>query len=105
MYFFFQAEAGIRAPLVTGVQTCALPIYAGRAGGRSVWYRWTAAASGPAMVHAGGFDCLVAVYTGAAVDALTPVAADTGTWAGGSCTARFTAAAGQTYRIAVDGEA
>src|SRR6266536_1638083 len=24
--FFFQAEAGIRDPLVTGVQTCALPI-------------------------------------------------------------------------------
>src|SRR5207247_3327878 len=27
LYFFFQAEDGIRAPLVTGVQTCALPIY------------------------------------------------------------------------------
>src|SRR5207247_6640039 len=27
--FFFQAEDGIRDPLVTGVQTCALPIYAG----------------------------------------------------------------------------
>src|SRR5260363_116056 len=26
-YFFFQAEDGIRADLVTGVQTCALPIY------------------------------------------------------------------------------
>src|SRR6266536_4086302 len=26
--FFFQAEAGIRDPLVTGVQTCALPIWA-----------------------------------------------------------------------------
>src|SRR5207247_7652566 len=26
-YFFFQAEDGIRYPLVTGVQTCALPIY------------------------------------------------------------------------------
>src|SRR5438105_15913370 len=26
--FFFQAEDGIRAPLVTGVQTCALPIWA-----------------------------------------------------------------------------
>src|SRR5438105_15267828 len=26
MSFFFQAEAGIRAPPVTGVQTCALPI-------------------------------------------------------------------------------
>src|SRR5207247_7797261 len=25
---FFQAEDGIRAPLVTGVQTCALPIFA-----------------------------------------------------------------------------
>src|SRR6266849_7834486 len=28
--FFFQAEDGIRDPLVTGVQTCALPISAGR---------------------------------------------------------------------------
>src|SRR6266536_5332672 len=25
-FFFFQAEDGIRSPLVTGVQTCALPI-------------------------------------------------------------------------------
>src|SRR5687767_2133207 len=28
-YFFFQAEDGIRDKLVTGVQTCALPIFAG----------------------------------------------------------------------------
>src|SRR5438105_9041963 len=28
--FFLQAEDGIRDPLVTGVQTCALPIYGGR---------------------------------------------------------------------------
>src|SRR5207247_3188030 len=27
--FFFQAEDGIRDPLVTGVQTCALPIFFG----------------------------------------------------------------------------
>src|SRR5438105_10808122 len=27
-FFFFQAEDGIRDPLVTGVQTCALPILA-----------------------------------------------------------------------------
>src|SRR5438105_12529230 len=26
VFFFFQAEDGIRDPLVTGVQTCALPI-------------------------------------------------------------------------------
>src|SRR6266849_7576654 len=29
LFFFFQAEDGIRAPLVTGVQTCALPICMG----------------------------------------------------------------------------
>src|SRR5258708_8138780 len=29
-FFFFQAEDGIRDDLVTGVQTCALPIYGGR---------------------------------------------------------------------------
>src|SRR4030042_3468164 len=28
-FFFFQAEDGIRVVAVTGVQTCALPIYAG----------------------------------------------------------------------------
>src|SRR5438105_4951467 len=33
--FFFQAEDGIRVPLVTGVQTCALPIFY-RADGRHV---------------------------------------------------------------------
>src|SRR5438034_10008740 len=33
MYFFFQAEDGIRFHCVTGVQTCALPIYAAK--GRS----------------------------------------------------------------------
>src|SRR6266536_3679670 len=27
LVFFFQAEDGIRAPLVTGVQTCDLPIF------------------------------------------------------------------------------
>ena len=27
VFFFFQAEDGIRGRLVTGVQTCALPIY------------------------------------------------------------------------------
>src|SRR5216684_3660981 len=30
MHFFFQAEDGIRAVAVTGVQTCALPIWFGK---------------------------------------------------------------------------
>src|SRR5262249_30685878 len=83
------------------------PLHAGRAGAHSVWFRWTAPLSGPAMFHLGWpaapTRCLLAVYTGTALSALTSVAADSGTWAGGSCTARFTAAAGMTYRIAVDG--
>src|SRR5882757_10167594 len=33
MFFFFQAEDGIRDIGVTGVQTCALPIYGSRRGG------------------------------------------------------------------------
>src|SRR5258708_548052 len=34
-FFFFQAEDGIRDDLVTGVQTCALPIYWVEAGHRA----------------------------------------------------------------------
>src|SRR6266536_4272536 len=39
MYFscFFQAEDGIRDPLVTGVQTCALPIYLWRENPKASW--------------------------------------------------------------------
>src|SRR2546425_8566014 len=33
-FFFFQAEDGIRDKLVTGVQTCALPIYSSGGGGK-----------------------------------------------------------------------
>src|SRR5258708_4757923 len=40
-FFFFQAEDGIRDDLVTGVQTCALPIYSGS------WVRTYCAGAGP----------------------------------------------------------
>src|SRR5260370_1513880 len=39
-FFFFQAEDGIRDSSVTGVQTCALPIFIDercRRGARSIW--------------------------------------------------------------------
>src|SRR2546425_10816178 len=43
LFFFFQAEDGIRDKLVTGVQTCALPIYRGSRGsanaGTEMWPR------------------------------------------------------------------
>src|SRR2546429_7149567 len=42
MFFFFQAEDGIRDVAVTGVQTCALPIYC-----------WSSAGARPAIDDAG----------------------------------------------------
>jgi hypothetical protein len=78
------------------------PNHVGHAGGASVWYAWTADVSGTVLIDTclSTLDTLLAVYTGDAVDALTP--ADT---ADGPCdgSARLNATAGQTYRIAVDG--
>ena len=76
-------------------------------GGRSVWYRWTAPSSGPATFDLCGssyFDTVLAVYTGSGVDGLTRVAQDDNDcpdYYGGRVS--FNAAAGQEYRIAVDG--
>src|SRR5256886_7505379 len=39
LFFFFQAEDGIRDLTVTGVQTCALPIYRARRTGRRLFWR------------------------------------------------------------------
>src|SRR2546430_12908673 len=49
-FFFFQAEDGIRDLTVTGVQTCALPIWAA---GRPVPRRRSCAASAAATARAG----------------------------------------------------
>jgi Divergent InlB B-repeat domain len=92
------------------------PDHAGNPGGHSLWFSWTPTESGPVDLYAcgrrPGIDTLLAVYTGSAVDALTPVAAndDTGpilqnetcNEASGNSEVVFEAAAGTTYRIAVD---
>ena len=79
----------------------------------SVWFRWTAPASGPVTIDTcgSGFDTTLAVYTGSAVDALTEVASnddepelDCGAEATGRESAvTFDAELGVTYAIAVDG--
>src|SRR5207247_5449649 len=57
-YFFFQAEDGIRDPLVTGVQTCALPILVvhKKESGLRVFADWTAqtAAENILLYHRAG---------------------------------------------------
>lgn len=89
------------------------PAHAGDPGGHSVWFTWTATASEPVSAQTctfgGDFDTVLAVYTGSTVGGLTPVAgADDGQgrmgcWSTDSA-AQFSAVAGTTYRIAVDGK-
>src|SRR2546421_4330185 len=43
-FFFFQAEDGIRDLIVTGVQTCALPIYAPAGASAEEVYKFTSSA-------------------------------------------------------------
>ena len=82
------------------------PNHAGNPGGQSLWYRWTAPATGPATADTcdGDFDTVIGVYTGDAVGSLTEIAADDDSCErlGGSF-AEFDALAGQTYHIAVAG--
>jgi hypothetical protein len=82
------------------------PNHAGNAGGKSVWWRWTAPASGSVTITTAGsdFDTLLAVYTGSAVSVLDLVAQDDNDGnPGGTSTVMFAAQARTTYQIAVDG--
>ena len=80
------------------------PTIAGIAGGRSLWYRWTAPASKRYQVSAFSVDVdtLAAVYTGNTLASLQLVAAsdDNGTDSSALCT--FEAVAGVTYHITID---
>jgi hypothetical protein len=80
------------------------PNHAGNAGGHSAWWTWTAPAAGTATIDTIGssFDTLLAVYTGTSVSALTQVAANDDA-SGVQSRVTFSAAAGVTYRVAVDG--
>src|SRR5437588_11088673 len=82
------------------------PLHAGNAGGKSVWYSWTAPASGQATIKTAGssFDTLLGVYRGTSVSALTLVAANDDVSTGvGTSQVTFTAVSGTTYMVAVDG--
>ena len=80
------------------------PDHAGRSGGASLWWRWTAPASGTVTIDTAGsdFDTLLAVYTGGAVDVLTAVASNDDA-VGLQSEVRFTAQQGVVYHVAVDG--
>ena len=82
------------------------PNHVGNVGGASVWYSWTAPASGQAVISTAGstFDTLLAAYRGTAVTALTVVAAnDDASSSTSTSQISFAATSGVTYMIAVDG--
>ena len=84
------------------------PNHAGDPGGHSLWYSWTPATEGTAVVSAcASFNAspLLAVYTGPDLTHLTPIASAQG--GGGNCfpassKVEFGAAPGTRYYIAVD---
>ncbi len=81
------------------------PLHAGVAGGASLWWSWTAPGDGTLSLDTVGsfLDTLLAVYTGASVDALVAVAANDDA-APLVRTSRLSlpVRAGVAYRIAVD---
>ena len=101
------SAAGTTGKTHLGTKEAGEPNHAGNAGGKSVWYRWTAPASGPVTVSTEGsdFDTLLAVYTGTAVGSLTTVGSNDDADAG-IVTSRltFSAVSGTLYRIALDGK-
>ena len=83
------------------------PRHAGEDGGKSVWWRFTAPASGRVTLSTRGstFDTLLGVYRGSSVGSLTRVAAndENPTGLGHWSRVSFDVSAGVTYRVAVDG--
>jgi hypothetical protein len=109
-------DAFINAQVITGVSGTVSgtnatattepgePDHGGGTGGGSVWYRWTAPSAGTATFTTCGsdFDTVLAAYTGNAVNSLTPLASNDDS-CGLQSSVSFSATAGVTYRIAVDG--
>lgn len=81
------------------------PLHAGDFGGRSVWWNWVATDDGVLTLETAGstFNTLLAIYTGDAVDRLTPVAQDDDGGGGSASYLVFDVRAGTEYQVAVDG--
>jgi hypothetical protein len=78
----------------------------GNAGGKSVWFNWTATGTGATTITLAGssFNTLLGVYRGSSVGALTLVSSNNDAAAGVTTSKlSFRATKGVTYRIAVDG--
>ena len=82
------------------------PNHAGAKGGKSVWWAWTAPASGTVTISTAGssFDTVLGLYTGSTVSSLTEVASNDDESGNTSTSLIVTNVVGGTaYAIAVDG--
>src|SRR6185437_3870596 len=83
------------------------PMIAGENANGSVWYTWTAPATGTVTVDTAtsDFDTLLALYTGNAVNALTLVGSHDDVSGALTSKVRVQVTASTVYRIRVDGYA
>jgi hypothetical protein len=81
------------------------PNHGGVPGGKSVWWTWTAPTNSLVSISLDGssFDTTLGVYQGTSVASLVSVAQDDEGGAASCSRVIFTATAGVTYQIAVDG--
>jgi hypothetical protein len=81
------------------------PNHAGNGGGRSIWWRWSASATGILTIDTFGssFDTLLAVYFGSILSNLTPLASNDNSGNRSQSRVSFKVVAGNVYQIAVDG--
>lgn len=88
-----------------GTREAGEPLHAGKPGGASIWFRWSAPATGVVRLDTvgSGFDTLLAVYTGLTPGALVERASDEDHGGYFTSALRFNAVAGTSYAIAVDG--
>jgi hypothetical protein len=81
------------------------PNHAVNAGGKSIWWTWTAPQNGAVTLSTAGssVDTVLAVYTGTSVASLVSVSSNDDDPSGGtSSLVKFQARAGAAYQIAVD---